>query len=36
MSANIIRFMHRLEQGLIGTPFEYQCNSDIQEIPRAI
>jgi hypothetical protein len=36
MSANIVRFKNRLAQGLVGTPFEYQCNPDIEEIPKAI
>lgn len=36
MSANVVRFMHRLEQGLVGTPFEYQCNLEVEKIPRAI
>ena len=36
MSANIVRFRNRLAQGKIGTPFEYQCDLEAEEIPRAI
>lgn len=36
ISANTLRFMHRLEQRLVGTPFEYKLNTTVQEIPRAI
>ena len=36
MSANIVRFRNRLAQSKIGTPFEYQCDLEAEEIPRAI
>jgi len=36
MSASIVRFRNRLAQGKIGTPFEYLCDLDPEEIPRAI
>lgn len=35
MSSNIVRFRNRLSQGRIVTPFEYQCDLDTEEIPRA-
>jgi transposase len=36
ISANTLRFMHRLEQGIVGIPFEYYIDQSEQEIPRAI
>lgn len=36
MSANIVRFRNRLAQRKIETPFEYQCDLEAEEIPRAI
>jgi hypothetical protein len=36
MTANTLRFMHRLAQDLIGTPFEYSFDSALEKIPKAI
>lgn len=36
ITANTLRFMHRLEQGIVGTPFEYSIDPNLEEIPRAI
>ncbi len=36
MTANTLRFMHRLAQELIGTPFEYFFDPALEKIPKAI
>ena len=36
MTANTLRYMKRLAQGLVGSPFEYKIDIGQEEIPRAI